>query len=66
MHNQNEGEGKMKTFDDLPNDQKGLINLMNAIHLDEWDKLPCPACENDLYKRIFTAIDFPLIGKYGL
>jgi hypothetical protein len=35
--------------------------LMDAIHVDGWDKLECPMCNEDLYMRIYQRCDNPIL-----
>lgn len=42
----------------------GIIALMTAIHIHDYDLLPCPECNEDLWYRILYAVETPLIDKY--
>ena len=44
---------------------ESYIELMTIIHLDKWDKLECPYCEQEIYYRNFQRVDEPMIPPYN-
>ena len=43
-----------------------LCRLIEAIHIDGWDKLECPMCNLDLYERISQRMHTPMIAPCWL
>jgi hypothetical protein len=41
------------------------IQIMTMIHLDDWNKLPCPICDEETWYRCFERIDYNVIGVFG-
>lgn len=36
--------------------------IMEAVHIDEWDFLECPLCNNELYICNYQRIETPMVN----
>ena len=39
--------------------------IMEAVHLDGWDYLECPLCNEELWFNNMSRCDFPMIEPFG-
>ena len=46
--------------------RKSYAELMTIIHLDDWDELPCPICDEEIWYRSFERLGYYIIGPLGV